>query len=111
MTRDQIVSIIITTKNEESVILRLLTSIKKQNYEKKEIILVDNNSLDKTIDIAKKNNVKIYTFGPERSAQRNFGAQKAKGEFLLFLDADMELTPNVLKDCVNICSKDKSIGG
>ncbi len=111
MKRGQIVSVIITTKNEESVIARLIESIKKQTYKYKEIILVDNNSTDKTIDIAKKNGVKVYTLGPERSAQRNFGAKIAKGKYLLFLDADMELTPDVLKNCVEICNKDKKIGG
>ena len=111
MNRGRIVSVIITTKNEESVIARLIESIKNQTYKYKEIILVDNRSWDKTAGIAKKMGVKIYTFGPERSAQRNFGAKKARGGYLLFLDADMELTPDVLKDCVEICYKDKKIGG
>lgn len=105
------VSVIITTKNEESVIARLIKSIKNQTYEYREIILVDNRSRDKTAEIAKKMGVKVYTFGPERSAQRNFGAKEARGEYLLFLDADMELTPDVLKACVEICSADKKIGG
>lgn len=111
MNRGQIISVIITTKNEESVIARLIESIKNQTYKYKEIILVDNKSWDKTAGIAKKMGVKFFTFGPERSAQRNFGAKKARGEYLLFLDADMELTPGVLNDCVEICYKDKKIGG
>lgn len=111
MNRGQIVSVIITTKNEESTVARLIKSIKKQTYKFKEIILVDNKSEDKTVEIAKKFTDKVYNFGPERSAQRNFGAKKAQGEYLLFLDADMELTPNVLKRCVEICNKDKKIGG
>lgn len=66
-----------------------------------EIIVVDNFSEDKTVEIAKKFTRKIFLKGPERSAQRNLGAQKAKGEFLLFVDADMQLTKNLIMDCLS----------
>lgn len=111
MNKTRLVSVIITTKDEAKVIGRLTESINKQTYASYELILVDNKSEDKTVEIAKKMGVKVYIFGPERSAQRNFGVKKARGEYLLFLDADMELTPDVLKDCVEICNKDKKIGG
>lgn len=111
MIKQNLVSVIITTKNEAKIISRLIKSIKEQTYGSYEVILVDNKSEDKTIEIAQEMGVKTYTFGPERSAQRNFGAKNAAGEYLLFLDADMELTPNVLKNCLEICSKDEKIGG
>lgn len=111
MNRGQLVSIVITTKNEEDIIKRLLTSIKNQNYKNNEIILVDNNSSDRTIEIVKKMGVKVYTFGPERSAQRNLGAKKALGKYLLFLDADMELSKNVLSECVQLMEKGDNLGG
>lgn len=104
------VSAIITTKNEEEVVGRLIQSIKKQTFKNIEIILVDNNSTDKTLDIAKKMGVKVYTFGTERSAQRNFGAKKAKGNYLIFLDADMKLSTSVIGGCVQVCLDDKKIG-
>lgn len=103
------VSIIITTKNSALTLENLLQSIKNQTFKNREIILVDNNSLDDTLRIAKKYTKNIYTKGPERSAQRNFGAQKAKGEYLLFLDADMELKRNVIKECVKITDSFKAI--
>lgn len=96
------VSIIVTTKNEGSVLGILLESINKQTYRNIEVILVDNHSTDNTLKIARKFEVKSYTFGPERSAQRNFGAKKAKGAYLFFLDADMELSPKVVEDCVHV---------
>ncbi len=96
-----LVSIIITTKNEEVHLPRLLENIAKQTYKIIETIVVDNNSKDQTKAIAKNFGAEVFSKGPERSAQRNFGAQNAKGEYLLFLDADMELTPNVGKECVN----------
>jgi len=106
-----LVSIIITTKNESAVIKRLLTSLKGQSYKNIEIILIDNNSSDTTTKIAKKFTKKIFNFGPERSAQRNFGAKIAKGSFLLFLDADMELTGEVVKECVNLISTNEKTAG
>lgn len=104
-------SIIITTKNEGPVIGRLISSIKNQTYKPKEIILVDNNSKDATVGIAKKMGVKIVNQGPERSAQRNFGARLAKGRYFLFADADMELAPDVVAQCVEVARLNKAIGG
>jgi glycosyltransferase involved in cell wall biosynthesis len=95
-----LVSLIITTKNEAAIIEKLFISLSKQTYQNTEIILVDNHSTDKTLDLAKKYTEKIFHFGPERSSQRNFGAKKSKGEYLFFLDADMELTPKVVNDCI-----------
>lgn len=110
MYRDQITSVIITTKNEEDVIGRLIQSIKNQTYKNIEIILVDNYSTDRTLEIAKKMGVKIYVKGPERSAQRNFGARLAKGKYLLFVDSDMQLSQDVIKQCVKVAETDKKVG-
>lgn len=104
-----LVSVIITTKNEAGVIERLLSSIKKQSYPQIEIIVVDNNSIDKTKVISKKYQARVYNFGPERSAQRNLGIKKAKGNFILILDADMELERNVVRDCVKKVLDDPTI--
>lgn len=110
MNRGQPVSVIITTRNEEEVIERLVQSINRQTYKNREIILVDNNSTDKTAEIARRAGVRVYNTGPERSAQRNFGARIAKGKYLLFLDADMELTKDVVKECVEAFENDPKIG-
>lgn len=98
-----LISVIITTKNEEKNIENCLKSIKNQSYsqEKIEVIVVDNNSTDKTKEIALKYTSKVFDKGPERSAQRNFGVEKSSGEWFLYLDADMILSENVIKDCVN----------
>ena len=101
MAKDNpLVSVILTTKNEERNIGRFLQSIKKQTYKSIEIIVVDNKSSDKTKKIAKQFTSRVYDFGPERSAQRNYGAKISRGKYLVFLDADMELPPEVIKDCV-----------
>lgn len=105
-----LVSIVVTTKNEEKNIQNCLESIKKQIYPKLEIIVVDNNSQDKTREIAKKYTKNVFNVGPERSAQRNYGAGKAKGEFLLFLDADMVLSKNVINELVKLSMSKKGEG-
>lgn len=113
MSKDKktVVSTIITTKNEEEVLGTLLNSILKQTYRYIEIILADNYSSDNTLNIARKfKKVKIYQHGPERSAQRNFGAKKSNGEYLLFLDADMEIAPDVIKNCVDVAEAGRFSG-
>ena len=98
---DSLVSIIVPTFNEEKNIERLLISIKNQNFKNIETLVVDDGSSDKTVDIAKRYSSDVYErTHAERSVQRNFGASKAHGDYLLFLDADMELSPEVIKDCV-----------
>lgn len=104
------ISIVVTTKNEEGVIDRLLKSIKVQSYKNIEIVVVDNYSSDSTRDIAKEYTDKVFLKGPERSAQRNYGAKKAKGKYLFFLDADMQLTKSVVKECLRVTERDKKIG-
>ena len=101
------ISVVVATKNEERNIERLLISIVNQTFKDWEIIVVDNNSSDKTKEIALKYTDKVFNKGPERSAQRNFGVKKAHGQYVLILDADMELTDQVLMDCVRIMKNKK----
>jgi glycosyltransferase involved in cell wall biosynthesis len=102
-----LVSIIIPAFNEEKNIGRLLESIVNQSYSYIEIIVVDDESSDRTAEISKKLKAKVYTREHmERSAQRNFGAEKSKGKYLVFLDADMELEKNVIKDLVETSIKE-----
>ena len=66
-------------------------------------------STDNTLKILKKYTKQVFTFGPERSAQRNFGAKKAMGEYLLVPDSDMYLTKNVIAECVDLVTKNPEI--
>lgn len=95
-----LVSVIVTTKNEEKNIENCLKSILRQSYKNIEIIVVDNNSTDKTKEISLKYTSQFFEKGPERSAQRNFGISKAKGKYILYLDADMIMSKDVIKDCI-----------
>ncbi len=97
-----LVSIIVTTKNEEKNIANCLLSITEQTHPHLEIILIDNSSLDSTREIASKFTDKIFIKGPERSAQRNYGMINiAQGKYVMFLDADMVLGPKTVETCVS----------
>jgi glycosyltransferase involved in cell wall biosynthesis len=61
---------------------------------------VDRDSTDGTPELARRFANRVLNHGPERSAQRNFGAAAASGQFLLFIDSDMELTPEVVSEAV-----------
>jgi glycosyltransferase involved in cell wall biosynthesis len=72
---------------------------------------VDDDSTDGTVEIAKQYTMRVFPRKhAERSVQRNFGASKAKGDHILFLDADIELSAEVIKECVQACSKNKDVG-
>ena len=95
-----LVSIIVSTKNEEKNIYNCLKSIKNQTYKNIEVVVVDNYSTDKTKRICSKFKIKFYEKGNERSEQRNYGVYLSKGEFILYLDADMIITPNLVYSCL-----------
>ena len=109
-----LVSVVITTKNEEKHIVSCLKSIKNQDYprEKIEIIVVDNHSTDDTVKLAKQYTKNIFTKGPERSAQRNYGMiTKSQGQYVMYVDADMELSKKVISSCVSKVTKNPDIIG
>ncbi len=105
-----LVSIVITTKNEALHIGACLNSITKQTYKHVEVIVVDNHSSDNTREIVQNCGIQVVDKGPERSAQRNFGAMQSKGEYLLFLDADMLLANDIVEKCVDEIIKSQKSG-
>jgi glycosyltransferase involved in cell wall biosynthesis len=92
------ISVIITTKNEERNIENCLKSIARQTWKETEIIVVDNGSTDRTCELARAFTPHVFTKGPERSVQRNFGMiEKASGTYVMYVDADMILAPSLLE--------------
>lgn len=92
-------SIVIPTLNEEKFLPLLLNSIREQNFSDYEIIVSDGNSTDKTEDIAKQYKCLFVKdeIHHHPSWQRNNGAAIARGDMLLFLDADTVLQPGFLQ--------------
>ncbi len=106
-----IVSVIVPTKNSAKTLGACLESIKNQTYEHIEIIVIDNFSSDKTPNIAKKYTKLFYSKGPERSAQRNFGVSTATGKYVIIIDSDMNLSSNVIQECVKVMEDNRKITG
>lgn len=94
-----ILSIIIPTYNEEEYLPVLLDSIKEQSFTDYEIIVADANSTDRTREIAESYGC-IVVDGGLPGVGRNNGAKVAKGEYLLFLDSDLKLTDDYLRDVI-----------
>ena len=92
-----IYSIIIPTYNEEEYLPVLLDSIKEQSFSDYEVIVADANSTDKTREIAESYGCKVVDGGLP-AVGRNNGAKIANGEILLFLDSDLKLTDDYLRN-------------
>lgn len=93
MIQNLFFSVIIPTLNEEVYLPKLLSDFTKQRLKNFEVIIIDANSEDKTREKALKFSkyflLEFYGVSKRNvSFQRNFGAQKAQGKFLVFLDAD-----------------------
>lgn len=96
-----VVSVIVPTKNSAATLKACLESIRNQTFESLELIVIDNFSSDATLEIASLLADIVLTRGPERSAQRNYGASVSSGDYLLMIDSDMELERNVIQACVD----------
>lgn len=107
-----LVSAVVSTRNERAHIETCLSSLALQDYPNLEMIVVDNFSTDGTADLARKYTPHVFSLGPERSAQRNFGLlTAAKGELALFLDADMIASPTLVGSAVDLFLKDPDLVG
>lgn len=84
-------SIVIPTLNEEEYLPRVLRDLRNQTYRDYEIIIADAGSTDRTLDIARHSGCSV-TKGGLPGKGRNEGAKKAKGDLILFLDADVRLS-------------------
>lgn len=100
MTRTPLVSVVVPTKDVERTLERCLASIRSQTYTALEVVVVDNFSRDATFEVAERLADTAVRAGPERSAQRNLGIELSTGEYVLWIDADMVLTPHVVAEAV-----------
>ena len=106
-------SIIIPTYNEEQYIEQCLHSILQQNIDRSEyeIIVSDASSSDQTCERAKRlANKIVVTKQRGISIGRNLGAREARGDILVFVDADATLAPDFLSHCHKIFSNSFIVG-
>ncbi|MDG6922164.1 MAG: glycosyltransferase family 2 protein [Nitrososphaerota archaeon] len=106
-----LVSVIIPTYNSARSLERCLSSINLQSLSDLEVIVVDNYSRDDTCGIAKRCNARLYSLAAERSAAKNFGIMKSKGKYILFIDADMELSNRVVEECLDYAERSREVEG
>jgi len=103
MSNTPFFSIVIPTFNEEKFLPQLLQDLSDQTEKAFEVIVVDGNSEDKTFAEAQKFKKKlalkiIKSSKRNLSFQRNLGAQKASGSYIIFIDSDMKLGSDYLEN-------------
>jgi glycosyltransferase involved in cell wall biosynthesis len=105
----QTISIVISAFNEEKNIERCLKSVIWAD----EIIVIDNNSYDKTSDIVKKYTRKIFKRQNDLmlNKNKNFGFTKASGDWILYLDADEEIPTELTLEIRNILKHEDTKSG
>lgn len=95
-------SAIVITKNEASSIGTCLKALAFAD----ERIVIDAGSDDATVDIAKASGATVYINPwPGYGAQKNYGMQKAGGDWVLFIDADEEVTPQLAQEIQHAISR------
>lgn len=111
------VSIVINNFNGEKFLKTCLSSVFKTDYSHFEVIVVDDRSQDKSLKLIKKHfgkqkNLKVHkmTENSGTAATRNKGAQLAKGDVVVFLDNDTEVTRGWLKELTKTLFSQKNIG-
>ena len=107
-------SIIIPNFNQASHLKKALNGVIKQTYKNYEIIIIDNNSTDKSRAVINSfNDVRIKSFYINNmgiiSKSRNLGLAKASGEWICFLDADDYWFKNKLEEIKTVINKAKNI--
>lgn len=104
------ISTVIITYNEEENIKNCLKSVKWTD----EIIVVDSYSTDKTIKICKEYGKKIKIFQRRwtgYSSQKNFGISRTKHKWVLSIDADEYITPELKDEIIQVINENKTYSG
>lgn len=111
--KNPIVSIVIPTYNSENILEVALRGIANQKCPKQlyEIIIADNHSTDHTKEIAQKYGariIEVHGKAPQVCRQRNLGAKAARGDYILILDHDVELSQNLIKNFARLLKTAKT---
>jgi len=110
-----LISVIITTRNEEYNLPDLLDSLVVQE-QPFEVIIIDSGSTDRTADIAKEYGkkypfVKLINYAATRGESRNYGVKRARGDWVAFIDGDCIANPFWLKEFRRSLRHEKIVAG
>lgn len=105
------VSVIILNYNGAHLLPPCIESLKQQDYPDMEIIVADNASTDKSIEVAKKYGVKILQMAKNMgfSYTNNATAKSASGELIFFVNNDMRFEPDCISELVKAIKSDETI--
>jgi glycosyltransferase involved in cell wall biosynthesis len=107
---NELVSITIPTYNNKRTLKKTLESINAQTYDNIEIIIVDSNSTDGTLEIIKELKdikIKLYQYEGTLLGARGLGVEKAKGKYIVLVDSDHILKKDTIEKAVKKIKKDK----
>jgi glycosyltransferase involved in cell wall biosynthesis len=97
---NELVSIIIPTKNSAATLPACIESIRNQDYSSIEIIVVDTNSTDDTVAICESNNVLVLNTDWQTLGSRAIGLSRATGIYVLMMDSDQILESGCIENCI-----------
>jgi GT2 family glycosyltransferase len=107
------VSVIIINYNGKELLEKCLESLFKVEYDNFEVVIVDNNSSDDTIDFLTKNYPSVIIIKLDSNKgfaePNNIAAKITKGDFLLFLNNDTIVTPNFISEMIKVIKNDNKI--
>jgi glycosyltransferase involved in cell wall biosynthesis len=101
-SKEPLVSINIPTLNSEKTLARTLDSIKQQTYTNYEVLIIDNGSNDKTVEISKKYTNKIFVNHGKLLGSRYIGVKESKGKIVMLLDSDQVLDRTAIERGVKL---------
>lgn len=114
--KDKMVSVLIPARNEEINILNILRDLSTQDYHNYEVLVFDDQSTDSTVEIVTtfiENNKKVHLMKSKGLPNGWLGknnachslAMEAKGDYLLFIDADVRIRNNIIGETVSLAKK------
>lgn len=106
----ELVTVVVPTRNAARTIRTCLESVRAQTHPSVELIVVDNWSDDGTWELALPLADLALRAGPERSEQRNLGIARARSEWVVWVDADMELPPDAVEQALEAAFATGAVG-
>jgi glycosyltransferase involved in cell wall biosynthesis len=101
------ITVLIYTHNEEK---NIIDCIKSAHLLSDMVVVIDSESTDKTVELAKKQNAEVFTFPYSLYVEpaREFGIKKAKTDWVFILDADERITPELAEEVINVIARSET---